>query len=132
MLIYCIEDINDLKYVGSTKDTLSTRLSKHRTDKRLGRNTSSKLLNLDYCIIYELEKITNENKYEREVYWMNKLESVNNRRGQSKMDRTDYRKEYYDKNKDEISKYMKEYYKQHKEERKAYNTKYYYDKKIKI
>jgi len=72
MLIYCIEDINDLKYVGSTKEILSTRLSKHRTD---------------------------------------------------------YRKEYYDKNKDEIKTRMKEYYQQHKEERKAYNNKYYYDKK---
>ena len=73
--IYCIQDINGLKYVGSTKQKLKRRLQKHRYDK-----TSSKKLDLKNCIIYELENCSKENKFEREKYWINKLDTVNIRK----------------------------------------------------
>ena len=70
--IYCIEDINDLKYVGSTKQYLSTRLCGHRRD-----NCSSSKLNLYNCIIYELESCPEDQRKERERYWINKIDCVN-------------------------------------------------------
>jgi len=75
--IYCIEDINDLKYVGSTKLKLSTRLSCHRSSKRLNKTCSSRELNLDNCIIYSLEECIEENRKEREKYHINDIDCVN-------------------------------------------------------
>ena len=75
--IYCIEDINDYCYVGSTKQELVKRLDQHRYRKRVNGVCSSKQLNLDYCIIYPLETCTEEESYEREKYWINHLNCVN-------------------------------------------------------
>ena len=76
--IYCIEDINDLKYVGSTKQKLYNRLSSHRQRKKGNRNNcSSKHLNLEYCVIYTLEECEASQSKERERYWINKLDCVN-------------------------------------------------------
>ena len=75
--IYCIEDINDLKYVGSTKMKLSERLYGHISNKRLDRYCSSKKLNLDNCIIYSLESCNESNRKERESYWIDKIDCVN-------------------------------------------------------
>jgi len=107
MKIYCIEDINDLKYVGSTEIKLTTRLSKHKTDKRLGRNTSSKKLHLEHSIIYLLEECDEDVFWDRETYWMEKLNSVNQRRGLTK-DRKKYHKQYYIDNRDKILNYSKQ------------------------
>jgi len=77
-IIYCIEDINDLKYVGSTKTTLKHRLSQHKTNKYTNHTgCRSKELNLYYCIIYELETCEEINKKERERYWYEKIDCVN-------------------------------------------------------
>lgn len=99
--IYCIEDINDLKYVGSTHSTLANRLSKHKTDKRLNRNTTSNKLHLEHSIIYELETCEDDISWERETHWMKKLNSVNQRRGQTSI-KKDYRKVYYQRNREKI------------------------------
>lgn len=53
--IYCIEDINDLKYIGSTNQKLNKRLSIHKNDKKRNHYCSSSKLDLDNCKIYELE-----------------------------------------------------------------------------
>ena len=52
VVIYAIEDINDLIYVGSTKKKLYQRLSGHRNSKKSNtyRACSSKKLNLEYEI----------------------------------------------------------------------------------
>jgi len=102
MKIYCIEDINDLKYVGSTKRELPYRLSKHKTDKRLNRNTTSNKLHLEHSIIYELETCDDDISWERETYWMNKLNSVNKRRGKTNQEKKDYLKSYYQQNREII------------------------------
>ena len=54
--IYLIEDINDLKYVGSTTQKLNQRLASHRQDKKTGKGCSSSKLNLYNCLIIELER----------------------------------------------------------------------------
>ena len=75
--IYCIEDINDLKYVGSTKVTLNQRLYNHRSNKNRNNYCSSSKLNLYNCIIYQLEKCEEKDRLERERYWINKIDCVN-------------------------------------------------------
>jgi len=79
VLIYCIEDINDLKYIGSTSTTLGKRLSVHKYEKKSGTRgkCSSAKLNLYNCIIYVLEECPEEDRKTREKYWINKLDCVN-------------------------------------------------------
>jgi predicted GIY-YIG superfamily endonuclease len=75
--IYCIEDINDLKYVGSTTQKLKQRFTNHISDKRCNKTCSSRELNLENSIIYPLEECSKEDRREREKYWINKLDCVN-------------------------------------------------------
>ena len=121
--IYCIEDINDLKYVGRTKRKLYNRLASHKYDKKMNLNCSSKNLNLEYCIIYPLEtKVSEKDKIEKERYWINHIECVNERK--LNFDRKQNYKQYYDKNKEKISKQKKEYY-QKKNEDASQNQNYF-------
>jgi hypothetical protein len=71
--IYCIEDINDLKYIGSTVMELNKRLNSHKCNK----DCSSRKLNLYNCIIYQLEECSQCVRKEREQYWIDKMECVN-------------------------------------------------------
>ena len=78
--IYCIEDINDLKYVGSTTRKLYNRLANHRYDEKRGHHCSSSKLNLYNCIIYPLETCSESERLEREKYWIHKIDCVNERK----------------------------------------------------
>ena len=78
--IYCIEDINDSKYVGSTKNKLNDRLTEHRKNKRNKKNGSSKKLNLENCIIYQIESCDEKDRFEREKYWINQIDCVNEKK----------------------------------------------------
>ena len=116
--IYLIEDINDFKYVGSTTQELSQRLRGHRSDQRLARPDkyySSSKLNLYNCIIIELEKCNQENRKEREKYWINKIDCVNERKlnGVDIEKKNEYNKKYKEKNRDEILRKAREYKKQY-------------------
>ena len=71
--VYCLEDINGLKYVGITKRTLSIRLTEHKRDRKW-KNCSSKKLNLDNCVITLLEECDDKN---REIHWIQKINCVN-------------------------------------------------------
>ena len=99
--IYCIEDCNSLKYVGSTKKKLYVRLSNHKTDKKRKSYCSSCKLNLDNCKIYSLETCNESDKHVREKYWINKIECVNDHKLDS-LDKV--------KIKQYNNKYFKEYY----------------------
>jgi len=119
--IYLIEDINDLKYVGSTTQELNVRFSQHRSDKKNGANyCSSKKLNLYNSIITELECCNEENRKDREQYWINKLDCVNeinalhdkkqcekNWRENNKEKKYQKDKQYRENNKDKIKEYRK-------------------------
>ena len=115
--IYCIEDINDLKYIGSTRQALHTRITKHRYDKRNNRCCSSSKLNLDYCIIYELEKCEEKDRKEREQYWKDNTQCVNILN--ITFDRIKWRQE----NKERRLKYHKQYYQNNKSKWINYETK---------
>ena len=112
MIIYCIEDINDNKYIGSTKRELHTRLTEHRYKQRNQLGTTSQQLNLYNCIIYELEQCEDEQRNEREQYWIDNTDCVNI--NNIVHDYKEYQKQYFQKNKEK--KY--EYYKQKRKEAK--------------
>ena len=111
--IYCIEDINDLKYVGSTKQKLNQRLSKHKNGKKRNNYCSSSKLNLDNCKIYSLESCNESNRKERERYYINNINCVNTLKlnynhneyqaNWRKKNKKEHMKEYYQNNKDEIN-----------------------------
>ncbi len=104
-IIYCIEDINDLKYIGSTNRNLNTRLTEHRYSKRNNRYGTSCKLNLEYCIIYELEKCDDKNREQREKYWINKIDNVN--KVKYNFNLLEYRKKVYRETKDSLLYYHK-------------------------
>jgi len=62
-------------------------------------------LNLEYCIIYELETCDEIDMKDRESYWINKLHSVNKLKLQ--YNHLEYRKEKYNKTKDALEYYHK-------------------------
>ena len=112
--IYCIEDINDLKYVGSTGQKLVDRLSQHRYTCRPSK-CSSRELNLYNCIIYTLEECVEDQRKERERYWINKLECVNLHKlngidiEKANKRKREYAKEYRKNNREEVNRKKKEY-----------------------
>ncbi len=112
--IYCIEDINDLKYVGSTKRTLNVRLSHHKTEKyNVKGKCSSRELDLDNCKIYSLESCNESNRMERESYWINKIECVNHYK--LNHDKQKCYRDWRNKSKEHISNYNKKYYSLHRQ-----------------
>ncbi len=83
VVIYCIEDINDFKYVGKTTQKLQTRYRNHiqdkyRNQKRVNNRSSGKL-HLEHSIIYVLEECSEEDSKHREQYWIEQIDCVNTR-----------------------------------------------------
>lgn len=107
--IYLIQDCDGLKYVGSTTSKLNRRLSKHKSHKKTNYgNCSSQKLDLDNCEIYSLEVCNELDRKEREKFWINEFDCVNQRKldfaGQKHKEyQNQYNKEYRKKNKDEIN-----------------------------
>jgi len=108
--IYCIEDINDLRYVGSTNRKINTRLTEHRYKKRNGYTISSHKLNLDNCIIYILEETDKEHRLEREKYWIEKIDCVNEIKYIGNKNHNEIMKRHYHKNIEKYREYNRNYY----------------------
>ena len=119
--IYCIEDINDLQYVGKTTQKLNDRLTGHRQSKKEKGDCSSRILNLDYCIIYKLEDCEKGLSNDRERYWINKLNTVNIHKlnGEDIEKRRERNKIDYKQNKQYYKNHWENYYEKHKETIKA-------------
>ena len=113
--IYCIEDINDLKYVGSTKQTLANRFNGHTSMERNNIYCSSSKLDLEYCIIYSLETdVSKKDKKDRERYWINKIECVNELKlnGSNIEKHKEKQKVWYQENKEKRRVKRKDYFKE--------------------
>jgi predicted GIY-YIG superfamily endonuclease len=98
--IYLIEDINGLKYVGSTKNKLNIRLSHHKADQKLNRRATSKQLDLLNCSIKTIDTTDETNRLKIEKYWINKIDCVNVLRYD--FDRVKYMKQYNIDNKEHL------------------------------
>ena len=131
VVIYCIEDINDLKYIGSTVQKLNDRLSHHRYNKVC----SSRKLNLYNCIIYELETCSDEQRRERERFHINNTDCVNINKLNfdpemyRRQDGKEYAREWRLKNKEKIREKQKEYEEKNKDKIKKRKQDYYIRKK---
>jgi len=121
-------DCDGLKYIGSTKQTLKSRLRQHKYRKKY----SSRELNLDDCKIYTLEECDEEQRKEREQYWINHTECVNERNTlfdkkkhyrQNRDKVLKNQKEYRDENRDKIIEYQRNYY--HYQNSWAGDSRYY-------
>ena len=117
--IYCIEDINDLKYVGKTKQNLSDRFHKHKSDYRSGKNCSSCKLNLYNCIIYPLEECEEDLVKEKEQYWIDNIDCVNKINAIRKITIQEYNKQYFIKNQEKIRQKNREWWEKNKDIRNA-------------
>ena len=121
--IYCIEDINDLKYIGSTSQTLNRRLTQHKCESMRKNKSSSHKLNLYNCIIYSLEECEECDRKEREKYHINNIECVNTNK--CNYDSKKYHKKYRKNNNEKLKKYIQEYQKNNKEKIKKYQRQYH-------
>jgi hypothetical protein len=128
-------DTTGLVYIGSTVETLSNRLSKHKNNYKnylKGKNnyiTSFDILKNDNYKIILIENYSciNREELEREERkYIETIECVN----KIIPGRTD--KEYYEDNKDKIKKYEKEYRKNNKDKLKEKNKIYREENKDKI
>lgn len=116
MIIYCIEDINDNKYIGSTKRQLDTRLTEHRYKQRNQLGTTSQQLNLYNCIIYVLEECDESERSEREKYYIQNTDCVNQIRFVGSENHNKNQRKYYHKNIEKMREYYRKYY--HKNSKK--------------
>ena len=102
--IYCIEDINGNKYIGSTGSELKKRLWRHRSHN----DCSSGKLDLYNCFIYTIEECNRENRREREQHWIDNTDCVNIRN--VIFDKKKHDKQYYIDNKDKVREHEKQCY----------------------
>ena len=125
--IYCIIDINGLKYVGKTENKyLCNRLKSHRYDKKNNRGCSSELLDLYNCemiLLCECEK--HEAKY-REQYFKDNIKCVN--KNNPVFDKKKSKQKWINNNIQYLKQYKKQYtkkekYKQYQKEYKLFRTK---------
>jgi len=103
--IYCIEDCNGLKYIGSTKTSLNIRLSAHRCHD----DCSSRELDLQNCKIYTLEETDKDHRKFREQYWIHNTECVNKYKVIG-FKKEIYHKQYRENNVDKIKQYQRNLY----------------------
>lgn len=122
-------DFNDDVYIGSTCDTLVKRYSLHKASKNVENKMKRPLYDLmreigtDRFRIELIEDCPCEDKYQlrqREGYWIRQMGTLNQLiAGRTNKEYNDehkeYRKNYYEENKEEIIKKMKEYQEKHKE-----------------
>ena len=124
MFIYCIEDINDNKYVGKTSKPLNQRFNSHlydKYDKKRKYHCKTINLHLEHSIIYLLEECEKNESKERERYWINKLHTVNEVNRYENGRRPNYYKEYTEKNKEKVQLKSKKHNKMFRENNPDYN-----------
>jgi len=116
--IYCIIDINGLKYVGKTYRTFKQRLTEHKSKK----DCSSKLLDLDNCKMILLCECDKCDVQDREQYFKDNIKCVNILNPVCIFDIKKYMKEWRIKNKEHRKEYERQYNKT--ENRKQQNADY--------
>ena len=136
--IYKIEcNISKKIYIGSTcKKTIAERMSQHRSDYKHYLNDNFHYVSsfdiikdedYDIILIESYPCNSKDELYSRERYWTNELDCINRYKNQGlqiELGEKEYKKEYYEQNKDKILKYHEEYYEANKEFFKEYFKEY--------
>ena len=130
-------------YIGSTcKKYLSQRLDAHKHDMKKyeqGKKnyiTSFEILKFDDCKIELIESFpckSIDELHAREGYWQRNIECCNKCiMGRTNDDVVKYKKDHYQKNKEQMNKKHKEYYNNNKEQIKEKTKSYYENNKERI
>ena len=128
--IYCIEDVNGNKYIGSTCRRLKDRLWEHKSN-----NCSSCKLDLYNSFIYTIEECNECDRKIKEQYWIDNTRCVNINNPLKKLSIKEYNDEYYKNKKDEINYKRKQLYKNNPLKKlsiKESNNEYYLFKSKKV
>ena len=137
----CEYDEGDV-YYGSTTESLSRRMSKHRS-KPLIKSLADKygLENLKIELVCEYKCETKEQLNREEGKYIRQNKCVNKEiAGRTKTEYyedfkkeiSEYNKQYYEANKEKLSEYKKEYSEENKDKISEYKKKYYKAKKDKL
>ena len=113
--IYCIEDINGNKYIGSTSQPLKRRLNGHKCNN----NCSSIKLDLYNSFIYTIEDCDEEHRKEREQYWIDNTDCVNI--NNAIVDKKKYMKQWHIDNRDKNNENTKQWHIDNRDKRKEYD-----------
>jgi hypothetical protein len=144
-------NVSGLQYYGSTSQSIKRRLQHHEKDYKryvAGKTTFTTsydiIKNGDYKIEL-MEECNDENRNERESYYIRNFECVNkvipDRTNKERMDawlidNKEHKKEndieYYQKNKEKCLEKSKEWYQNNIERKKEYDIEYYEKKKEEI
>ena len=130
----------DKIYVGSTCGKLEARLRGHRSDHtnylegKGGYITSYEILKFPSAKISLIESFSCESKDDllrREDEWIDYYKDirVNKFRAYTGLNEKEYRKDYYQENKEYFTQKFKEYYESHREEQLQYKKDYYQENK---
>jgi hypothetical protein len=121
--------VSGLEYYGSTKETIQRRLQGHQNsykryvDDKTNYTSSFEIIKNDNYTIELIEQCDDENRYEIESHYIRNFECVNKViPGRTK---EEYKKEYYQNNKEEISEQCKEYRENNKEKLSEYHKEKY-------
>ena len=99
VLIYKLYNENDC-YIGSTKKTLTTRLSQHKS--RHNRCCSKIVIESGNYDIEKLDEVNAEERYKREQQFINELSTLNQHKCYSEF-RDDYQRQYFLAHRDKTS-----------------------------
>jgi len=117
-------------YIGSTKRALSVRFSKHKYDylHKTARIASYDLFDkygASGCEIEVIECCDENERHAREQYWIENTKCLNKRRAHTGLSGQEYRKQYYETNKDDILSKYKEYYEVNRDKIQETQKQYY-------
>ena len=123
--IYAIKnETSDDVYIGSTERTLAKRFQSHTGHYRLwlkqraGYCSSYEIVQCPTAYIEYIEGVDEEDRYDKEQYWINNTPNVVNKKNSSTEAVEERRrlgvKKYYEANKDKIRAQQKAYYEKNK------------------
>ena len=129
--IYKITSSAGLPYIGATIELLNKRFRGHKER----RNCTSKIhIDMPDCKIELIENYPCNSKAElneRERYWINTIDCCNNNRPVITRDEyLAYQKQWYEDNREYVSKMRKQYREDNKEKTKQYQKQYRESKKL--
>ncbi len=141
--IWWVENEQHL-YIGSTKQKISSRISRHRSDCRKGCTqklyTAMREYGYDfkYILLKEYKVSNRQQQLQKEQKWIDKLKpKLNQKRAfttkeQKIVQKKDIFKKYYDKNKNELKKNKNKWYIENKVYVSEYNKNHYKNNKEKL